>query len=137
MDAFYTAYGFSIVPAVYYFRGDIVTVLEAQRRAFNAESSLLAAKRQRIENRVDLHLAVPRMHKQTAASHFPIQGQEGVGQIWDENSANQIIEERQPSCVALAFLVWDRIAVELKRLSYVLDVIPMQAPANGKLVFPL
>ncbi len=35
-----------------------VTVLEAQRRTFDAESALLAARRQRLDNRVDLYLAL-------------------------------------------------------------------------------
>jgi NodT family efflux transporter outer membrane factor (OMF) lipoprotein len=37
---------------------DIVTVLDAQRRALVAESSLLAVRRLRLENRVDLYLAL-------------------------------------------------------------------------------
>jgi NodT family efflux transporter outer membrane factor (OMF) lipoprotein len=37
---------------------DIVTVLDAQRRALLAESSLLAVRRLRLENRVDLYLAL-------------------------------------------------------------------------------
>lgn len=37
---------------------DIITVLEAQRRAFDAESSLLAARRDLLKNRVDLYLAL-------------------------------------------------------------------------------
>ncbi len=37
---------------------DIITVLEAQRRAFQSESELLAVQRERLENRVDLHLAL-------------------------------------------------------------------------------
>ncbi len=36
----------------------IITLLEARRRAFNAESSLLRIARERLENRVDLHLAL-------------------------------------------------------------------------------
>lgn len=36
----------------------IVTLLESQRRAFNAESSLLSVKRSLILNRIDLHLAL-------------------------------------------------------------------------------
>ena len=35
-----------------------LSVLESQRRAFDAESLLIAVKRQRIENRVDLHVAL-------------------------------------------------------------------------------
>lgn len=35
-----------------------LTVLESQRRAFEAESLLIAVNRQRIENRVDLHVAL-------------------------------------------------------------------------------
>lgn len=37
---------------------DIVTLLEAQRRAFNAESSRLLTMRQRLTNRVELYLAL-------------------------------------------------------------------------------
>ncbi len=37
---------------------DIITLLEAQRRAFVAESGLLTTRRQRLENRVDLYLAL-------------------------------------------------------------------------------
>jgi NodT family efflux transporter outer membrane factor (OMF) lipoprotein len=35
-----------------------VTVLESQRRSLNAESQLLTVRRQRLDNRVDLHLAL-------------------------------------------------------------------------------
>ena len=35
-----------------------VTVLEAQRRTFEAESALLSGRRQRLDNRVDLYLAL-------------------------------------------------------------------------------
>lgn len=37
---------------------DIVTLLEAQRRQFNAESALLTTQRQRLDNRVQLYLAL-------------------------------------------------------------------------------
>ncbi len=37
---------------------DFVTLLEAQRRALDTEAQLLAVRRQRLENRVDLHLAL-------------------------------------------------------------------------------
>jgi NodT family efflux transporter outer membrane factor (OMF) lipoprotein len=37
---------------------DLITVLEAQRRAFEAESQLLAVRRQRLQARLDLHLAL-------------------------------------------------------------------------------
>ncbi len=37
---------------------DLITVLETQRRAFEAESQLLAVRRQRLEARIDLHLAL-------------------------------------------------------------------------------
>jgi NodT family efflux transporter outer membrane factor (OMF) lipoprotein len=37
---------------------DIITVLSAQRSSFNSESQLLAVRRSRLENRVDLHLAL-------------------------------------------------------------------------------
>jgi NodT family efflux transporter outer membrane factor (OMF) lipoprotein len=37
---------------------DFVTVLESQRRSFQADGELIAAKRLRLENRVDLHLAL-------------------------------------------------------------------------------
>lgn len=37
---------------------DFVTLLEAQRRALEAESQLLQVRRQRLENRIDLHLAL-------------------------------------------------------------------------------
>ncbi len=36
----------------------IITLLEARRRAFNAESSWLRSARERLENRVDLYLAL-------------------------------------------------------------------------------
>ncbi len=38
--------------------GNIVTLLESQRRAFNAESSLLVTANQRLQNRIDLYLAL-------------------------------------------------------------------------------
>jgi len=37
---------------------DLLTLLEAQRAVFQAESDLLQVRRQRLENRVDLHLAL-------------------------------------------------------------------------------
>ena len=37
---------------------DVLALLEAQRRAYDAESQLLAARRQRLDNRIDLHLAL-------------------------------------------------------------------------------
>jgi outer membrane protein TolC len=37
---------------------DILTLLDAQQRAFDARSSLLAVKAQRLRNRADLHLAL-------------------------------------------------------------------------------
>ncbi len=37
---------------------DMTTLLEAQRRAFNADSQLLLVQRQRIDARIDLHLAL-------------------------------------------------------------------------------
>ena len=37
---------------------DIITLLEAQRRAFNSESSLLRTRRERLDNRVALYLAL-------------------------------------------------------------------------------
>ena len=37
---------------------DLITLLEAQRRAFDAESRLLAVRRQRLDGRIDLHLAL-------------------------------------------------------------------------------
>ncbi len=37
---------------------DLITLLEAQRRAFDAESQLLAVRRQRLQARLDLHLAL-------------------------------------------------------------------------------
>jgi NodT family efflux transporter outer membrane factor (OMF) lipoprotein len=43
-----------------YARGlaDLFTVLESQRRAYDAESQLLNVRRQRLDNRIDLHLAL-------------------------------------------------------------------------------
>jgi outer membrane protein, multidrug efflux system len=38
--------------------GDFITLLETQRRAFENESHLLAVSRARIDNRIDLHLAL-------------------------------------------------------------------------------
>ena len=38
--------------------GDILTVLSAQRSAFTTRSQLLAARRLRLDNRVDLYLAL-------------------------------------------------------------------------------
>ena len=35
-----------------------MTVLESQRRSLNAESQLLTVRRQRLDARVDLHLAL-------------------------------------------------------------------------------
>jgi outer membrane protein TolC len=37
---------------------DLIEVLEAQRRAFETQSQLLIVKRERLENRVDLYLAL-------------------------------------------------------------------------------
>ena len=37
---------------------DVITMLDAQRRAYDAESLLLGVRRQRLENRIDLHLAL-------------------------------------------------------------------------------
>ena len=37
---------------------DYITVLEAQRQAFSSQSALIGARRQRLDNRVDLHLAL-------------------------------------------------------------------------------
>ena len=37
---------------------DIVTLLDTQRRAFNADSALLLTKRQRLQTRIDLYLAL-------------------------------------------------------------------------------
>ena len=37
---------------------DIITLLDAQRSALNAESALLSVRRARLDNRVDLHLAL-------------------------------------------------------------------------------
>ena len=37
---------------------DIVTVLESQRRVFDAERSLLQLQNQRLQNRIDLYLAL-------------------------------------------------------------------------------
>ena len=37
---------------------DILSVLEAQRRAFNARSAMISLKNQRIQNRIDLYLAL-------------------------------------------------------------------------------
>jgi NodT family efflux transporter outer membrane factor (OMF) lipoprotein len=37
---------------------NVITMLDAQRRAYDAESQLLAVRRQRLENRIDLHLAL-------------------------------------------------------------------------------
>ena len=43
-----------------YARGlaDLIALLESQRRAFDAESRLLAVRRQRLDTRVNLHLAL-------------------------------------------------------------------------------
>jgi hypothetical protein len=37
---------------------DIITVLESQRRSFNAQRSLLQVSNQRLQNRIDLYLAL-------------------------------------------------------------------------------
>ncbi len=37
---------------------NITTLLEAQRRAFNSETNLLDIRKQRLQNRVDLYLAL-------------------------------------------------------------------------------
>jgi outer membrane protein TolC len=37
---------------------DFVTLVEAQRSAFNAESQLIVVRRQLLDNRVSLHLAL-------------------------------------------------------------------------------
>ena len=43
-----------------YARGlsDLITMLDSQRRAYESESQLIAVRRQRLENRIDLHLAL-------------------------------------------------------------------------------
>ena len=37
---------------------DVITMLEAQRRAFDAEGQYITVRRQRLESRVDLYLAL-------------------------------------------------------------------------------
>jgi outer membrane protein TolC len=37
---------------------DLITMLESQRRAFEAQSRYIAVRRQRLDNRLDLHLAL-------------------------------------------------------------------------------
>ena len=37
---------------------DLIALLEAQRRAYEAESQLASVRRQRLDNRTDLHLAL-------------------------------------------------------------------------------
>ena len=37
---------------------DIITVLDSQRRAFNAKSSLIGIRNERLQNRIDLYLAL-------------------------------------------------------------------------------
>ncbi|HUG44039.1 MAG TPA: TolC family protein [Acidobacteriota bacterium] len=51
----------------------IVSVLEAQRRALESESQLLAVRRFRLENRIDLHLALGGGFE--AERSFPTEGQ--------------------------------------------------------------
>ncbi len=50
---------------------DIITLLETQRRAFVAESSLLTTKRQRLENRINLYLALGGPFAPPAAEEHP------------------------------------------------------------------
>ncbi len=49
---------------------DIITLLEAQRRAFNSENSLLELRKQRLQNRINLYLALggPVLNPPTAPS---------------------------------------------------------------------
>ncbi len=47
---------------------DIITVLQAQRTAITSESNLLSLRRARLDNRVDLHLALGGSFSMTAAS---------------------------------------------------------------------
>ena len=58
--------------------GEILFVLDAERRAFDSRSALLGVRRARLDNRIDLHLALgggidvaPAMARQEAASELP------------------------------------------------------------------
>jgi len=58
---------------------DLITMLESQRRAFDAQSRLLAIRRQRLDNRLDLHLAL------------------GGRRLHSENNAESLARERHRS----------------------------------------
>jgi outer membrane protein TolC len=58
-----------------YARGlsDLITMLDSQRRAYESESQLLAVRRQRLENRIDLHLALGGGYQGTSMAHYNAQ----------------------------------------------------------------
>ncbi len=68
---------------------DIITVLASQRTAFDSESQLLSVRRLRLDNRVDLHLALgggfesgktqPGVSRQQPFERKPGSGKEGQG----------------------------------------------------------
>ena len=57
---------------------DIITWLEARRRAFSTKSSLLSVSNQRIQNRITLHLALAGDFWATGETPFVIDGPTGV-----------------------------------------------------------
>ena len=47
---------------------DLITMLDSQRRAFDAQSRFIAVRRQRLDNRLDLHLALGGSFGQSSSS---------------------------------------------------------------------
>ncbi len=49
---------------------DLITMLDSQRRAFDAQSRFIAVRRQRLDNRLDLHLALGGGFEQSLSSNM-------------------------------------------------------------------
>ena len=77
---------------------DILSVLEAQRRAFSARSAMILLRNGRIQNRIDLHLALGGDFETPAPSPVAVQGEETVTQKpsnrTDLLSANNLDSDR-------------------------------------------
>jgi len=68
---------------------DLITMLEAQRRAFDAESRLLTVRRQRIDARIDLHLALGGGFSASETSADPSDDYSTVDRDVDLSSSSQ------------------------------------------------
>ena len=68
---------------------DLITMLEAQRRAFDAESRLLTMRRQRIDARIDLHLALGGGFSASETSADPSDDYSTVDRDVDLSSSSQ------------------------------------------------